>query len=80
MTFPSIIRARELDPLFVALALFYPVNHDVLYRAIVYRESVIDGLREEIEVLQRAMARLPGQKDLPFCHSERSEESRGGAP
>lgn len=63
MTSPTRIAISTPDPLLAAVELRYPVDLVVLQKAIIYRESLIDQLRREIEILQRAMARLPNQPE-----------------
>jgi len=63
MSLPIVTRPVQMDPILVAFSLHYPINPDVLERAIVYREALIDDIREEIAILQHTIARLhPGQE------------------
>jgi hypothetical protein len=51
------------EPLIACLALDRPISADVLRQAINYRETLIDIKRLEVEVLQKALARLIGKPE-----------------
>lgn len=68
MTLPTYARQSQTDPILIALQLGYPINPDVLGRGIVYREALIDDLREEIDILKRASARLHVGASLAMPH------------
>lgn len=63
MPIPPDVLYGTPDPIVGAIQLGYPIGADVITRAIRYRESVIDQVRDEIVILQRAQARL-GQAPL----------------
>jgi hypothetical protein len=52
--------AQVEEPLIACLELNRPISADVLRQAINYRETIIDIKRLEVEVLQKALARLIG--------------------
>jgi len=65
--------AFDQDPLIAVLELNRPVSADVLRAAIVYREAQLDIHRRDIEVLQKALARLLG---LPPPNPKLQETAR----
>ena len=65
------------EPLIACLALNRPISADVLRQAINYRETQIDIKRLEVEVLQRALARLIGKPE-PIAALQESPRVVGG--
>jgi len=73
MVMPAYAAPSVEDPLIAVLDLNRPISADVLRAAIAYREAKLDILRWDIEVLQKALARLLG---LPQPNPKLQETAR----
>ena len=64
MVQPARVVLATPDPIIAAFELHHAIDPDVLRLAIEYRESLIEQLFHEVEIIERTRQRLQGQREF----------------